>query len=412
MGIIVKWYGINTDIEDRRRAETELRQAYGRLAEAQRLSKTGSFVTNLAADRNWSDEAYRIFEFDPATEVTVQRVREVVHVDDRPSFDAAIARVTAGMDVDYVIRVVTHRGVLKYVRTTAHIVEDIAGRPLFVGAVQDVTQTKVAEEALNKARSELARVARVTSLSTLTASIAHEVNQPLSGIVTNASTCLRMLDADPPNLDGARETARRTIRDGNRASDVITRLRTLFSKKEFALEPLDLNEAAREVIALSLSELQRNRVTVQAELFDPLPPVRGDRVQLQQVILNLIRNAADAMAGVDARPRQLTIRTEREEDRVRLSVQDVGVGLEPQNVDKIFVPFFTTKTDGMGIGLSVSRSIIESHNGRLWAAPNDGGGATFSFSIPQSLEAETRTRSLDTVRAPAAADAEHGMRTM
>jgi C4-dicarboxylate-specific signal transduction histidine kinase len=221
-----------------------------------------------------------------------------------------------------------------------------------------------------------------------------------------------MLDADPPNLDGARETARRTIRDGNRASDVITRLRTLFSKKEFALEPLDLNEAAREVIALSLSELQRNRVTVQAELFDPLPPVRGDRVQLQQVILNLIRNAADAMAGVDARPRQLTIRTERDEDRVRLSVQDVGVGLEPQNVDKIFVPFFTTKTDGMGIGLSVSRSIIESHNGRLWAAPNDGGGATFSFSIPQSLEAETRPRSLDTVRAPAAADAEHGMRTM
>jgi C4-dicarboxylate-specific signal transduction histidine kinase len=298
------------------------------------------------------------------------------------------------------------------VRTTAHVVEDAAGRPLFVGAVQDVTESTVAEEALNRARAELARVARITSLSALTASIAHEVNQPLSGIVTNASTCLRMLDADPPNLDGARETARRTIRDGNRASDVVTRLRALFSKKEFTLEPLDLNEAAREVIALSLSELQRNRVTVHAELSDPLPPVRGDRVQLQQVILNLIRNATDAMGGIDDRARQLTIRTEREEeDRVRLSVQDVGVGLEPQNVDKLFVPFFTTKTDGMGIGLSVSRSIIESHNGRLWAASNEGGGATFSFSIPQSLETETRARRLDMVREPAAPDAEHVMRT-
>ena len=158
----------------------------------------------------------------------------------------------SGVDVNFAFRIVTSGGAVKHVRGVAHVIEQIEGRPMFIGALQDVTESMVAEEALNRARSELAHVARVTTLSALTASIAHEVNQPLSGIITNAGTCLRMLDADPPNIDGARETARRTIRDGNRASDVITRLRALFSKKEFTLESLDLNEATREVIALSL----------------------------------------------------------------------------------------------------------------------------------------------------------------
>jgi signal transduction histidine kinase len=221
------------------------------------------------------------------------------------------------------------------------------------------------------------------SEETLTASIAHEVNQPLSGIITNASTCLRMLDADPPNIDGARETARRTIRDGNRAADVIARLRALFSKKEFTLESLDLTEVTREVIALALSDLQRNRITLQAELADDLPPVTGDRVQLQQVILNLLRNASDAMADVDDRPRQLVVRTEREgTDRVRVTVRDTGVGVHAQDIDKLFDAFYTTKSGGMGIGLSVSRSIVERHQGRLWVEPNDGPGATFAFTIP------------------------------
>jgi signal transduction histidine kinase len=217
----------------------------------------------------------------------------------------------------------------------------------------------------------------------LTASIAHEVNQPLSGIITNASTCLRMLAADPPNLDGARETARRTIRDGNRASDVIKRLRALFGRKDAAAETLDLNDATREVILLSLARLQRNRVVLQPELADDLPPVTGDRVQLQQVILNLLLNASEAMSIVADRPRQLVIRTERDEGgRVRLSVRDAGTGVHPEDLDRLFEAFYTTKSGGMGIGLSVSRSIIESHQGRLWAAPNDGPGATFSFSIP------------------------------
>jgi PAS domain S-box-containing protein len=268
--------------------------------------------------------------------------------------------------------------------TSALPLLDQQGRILkWHGTVVDMHDWKQAQEELRNTQAELAHMTRVMTMGELTASIAHEVNQPLSGIITNASTCLRMLAADPPNVEGARETAQRTIRDSHRASDVITRLRALFSKKDTAIESVDLNEATQEVIALSLSELQRNRVILRPELADDLPLVAGDRVQLQQVILNLVRNASDAMSGVDDRPRRLVIRTERDEgDHVRLSVQDVGAGFGPQRPDKLFEPFYTTKNGGMGIGLSVSRSIVESHHGRLWATPNDGPGATFSFSIP------------------------------
>ena len=388
---ITRWYVLLTDIDDRKRAEAGLRQAYGHLAEAQRLSKTGSFITDLLADhRDWSEEAFRIFEFDPTTSITLQAIRGLVHPEDLPVYDAAYRRAIDGVGFDMTFRIITSAGNVKHLHAVGHVMEEIAGRPVFIGAIQDVTAGKVAEEALNRARSELAHVARVTTLSTLTASIAHEVNQPLSGIITNASTCLRMLDANPPNVDGARETARRTIRDGNRASEVITRLRALFSKKEFALESLDLNDAAREVIALSLSELQRNRVVVQSELSDDLPSITGDRVQLQQVVLNLLRNASDAMVGVDDRPRQLLIRTEREGGgHVRVTVRDAGVGIERQGMDKLFDAFYTTKSGGMGIGLSVSRSIVERHHGRLWVEPNEGPGATFAFSIPANLESIT-----------------------
>ena len=383
-GHIVRWCVLLTDIDDLKRTEVELRRAYDSFADAQRLSKTGSFITDLVGDHhNWSDQAYRIFEFEPGTRVTVQRVRDSIHPDDLPSFDSVIARGLSGVNVTFAFRIMTSRGAVKHVRGVAHVIDRIEGRPMFVGALQDVTESMVAEEALNRARSELAHVARVTSLSTLTASIAHEVNQPLSGIITNASTCLRMLGADPPDVDGARETARRTIRDGNRASDVITRLRALFSKKGFTLESLDLNEATREVIALSLSDLQRHRVILQSELADDLPIITGDRIQLQQVILNLLRNASDAMVDVHERPRLVLIKTEREDgNRVRLTVRDAGMGLPPPSLDSMFDAFHTTKSGGMGLGLFVSRSIVERHQGRLWAEPNDGPGATFSFSIP------------------------------
>src|SRR5215467_6983237 len=383
-GRIDRWYAAATDIDDRKRAEAQVEQAYLRLAEAQRLSKTGSFITDLLTDEHdWSEEAFRIFEFDPAVKVTFQMCRDRIHREDLPTFDAVIARAMTGVDFEFGFRIVTSRGAVKHLRGVTRVMGQSAGHPVFIGALQDVTESKLAEGALNSARSELAHVARVTALNALTASIAHEVNQPLSGIVTNASTCRRMLDATPPNVEGARETARRIIRDGNRASDVVTRLRALFSKKEFTLEPLDLNEATEEVIALSLSDLQRNQVILRSALAEDLPPIIGDRVQLQQVSLNLVRNASDAMAFVEDRPRELLIRTELDEgDQVRLTVKDVGVGFTPETAGKLFEAFYTTKKDGMGIGLSVSRSIIEAHHGRLWATANDGPGATFSFCIP------------------------------
>jgi len=279
------------------------------------------------------------------------------------------------------------------------------------GTVVDMNDWKQAQEELRNTQAELAHVARAMTMGELTASIAHEVNQPLSGIITNASTCLRMLAANPPNIDGARETAQRTIRDGNRASEVVTRLRALFSKKEATTEPVDLNEATREVVALSLSGLQRNGVILRQELADDIPVVMADRVQLQQVILNLVLNASDAMSGVDERPRELVIRTAREEgDHVRLIVRDAGVGFDPQAMDRLFEAFYTTKNNGMGMGLSVSRSIIESHQGRLWATPNDGPGATFSFSIPSGPEGVKGPRSPGPIRTPAAKNAQRVMR--
>ena len=373
---------------ERAQSESALKRSEAFLAEAQRLSLTGSFSWRVSTDEiTWSEQVYRIFELDPAVPVTLDLLRSRVHPEDMPLVREKIDRARRnGGDFEYEHRLQMPDRSVKYLHLVARGTRDADGQLEYIGAIQDVTQRRLSEEALGKIRSELAHVARVTSLGALTASIAHEVNQPLSGIITNASTCLRMLAADPPNVDGARETARRTIRDGNRASDVITRLRALFGKQSATTESVDLNEATREVIALSLSELQRGRVILRAELAEDLPPVTGDRVQLQQVILNLLLNASDAMSGVDDRPRQLLIRTERdEEERVRLTVQDAGVGFDPRHIERLFEAFYTTKSGGMGIGLSVSRSIIESHHGRLWAEPQRWPGRdVFVFHSPAS----------------------------
>jgi signal transduction histidine kinase/HAMP domain-containing protein len=359
------------------------REAY--LAEAQRLSHTGSFGWSLSdGELVWSDETFRIFDYGRGVTPTLVLVLQRTHPDDVPLVRQHIDRLSGGgTDWDLEHRLLMPDGSTRHVRAVAHAVRDPSGQLRFFGAVMDLTASKRAEEALNRARAELAHVSRVTTVSALTASIAHEVNQPLAGIITNAGTCLRMLDVTPPNIEGARETARRTIRDGNRAAGVITRLRALFGKREFTLEPLDLNEATREVMALSSNDLHRNRITLESELASDLPIVTGDRIQLQQVILNLVRNASDAMVDVHDRPRQLRIRTEREGgDRVRLTVRDAGVGLLAESMSSLFDAFYTTKSGGMGIGLFISRSIVERHHGRLWAEPNDGPGASFSFSVP------------------------------
>ena len=378
--------GFLRDISTRKKVEQALQRSEAFLAEGQRLGQIGSYSWRVATDEiTWSTELYRIYEFEVGVPVTVELIRTRVHPEDVSLIEKMKMVDQArevGKNFEWQNRLMMPDGTIKYIHAIAHATRDPDGQLEYIAAVQDVTARKLAEEARDKARSELTHVARVMSLGTMTASIAHELNQPLSGIVTNASTCMRMLAAKPPNVDGALETARRTIRDGNRASEVLTRLRALFTRKDAANELVDLNEATEEVIALSLNDFQRNKVILQQELAENLPAVMGDRIQLQQVILNLLRNGSDAMETVMDRPRQLLIRTETDTNFVRVSVQDSGVGFDPGIADRLFESFFTTKHDGMGIGLSVSRSIIEAHRGKLWAARNDGPGATFAFSIP------------------------------
>jgi PAS domain S-box-containing protein len=371
---------------DRVRAEAALKQSEAFLAKAQRLSATGTFSWRVSSDEiTWSDEVYRILELDPATTPSFDAIYRRVHPDDLSSHREMIRRQRRqGRDFEHEHRLLMPDGAVKYVRLVAHSIADAREGLEYIAALQDITQCRLAEEVLSKARSELTHLARAASLGAVTASIAHEVNQPLAGIITNASTCLRMLGADPPNVEGARETARRTIRDGNRAADVINRLRALFAKKSITLESVDLNAAAQEVIAMLLGELQRSRVVLHPQFADALPPVKGDRVQLQQVILNLIMNAIEAMHSITERTRHMLVSTGVTIDQqVFLAVRDSGAGVDPQDMERIFNTFYTTKSTGMGIGLSISRSIIERHEGNLWACANDGPGATFQFSLPQ-----------------------------
>lgn len=367
--------------------ERELREALSQLAEGQRLSKTGSFTWDVLADQhNWSEEVRRIFGFDPDSTVTMAKIQSSVHPEDIPKFEQMIsAAEEGGQNFELIFRILTTRGELRHAHVVGHRVDLSTNRPVFTGALQDVTDGVVAEEGLNHARAELTRVARVATLSTMTASISHEVSQPIAGILTNASTLVRMLAADPPNLIGAAETARRTIRDANRASEIIKRLRAMFTKKASSMEAVDLNDAAREVIALSAGELRRGHAALEVDFAEGPVIVSGDRVQLQQVILNLLLNAVDAMTGVEDRPRTLLIQTDgADAETVKLLVRDSGIGVDPSAIDKLFEAFYTTKAHGMGVGLAISRSIIESHKGRLWALTNNGPGATFGFSIPRA----------------------------
>lgn len=389
--LIARFTHIASIAIERAHSEAALKRSEAFLMKAQRLSSSGSFSwSETTGEIVWSEQVYRIFEFDERLPLSLELIQSRLHPDDMPLLLGVVERVNGGKDFEYEHRLRMADGSIKYLHTVAHLIHDQEGGSEYIGAVQDVTERRLSEEALSKVQSELAHMARVSSLGALAASIAHEVNQPLSGIITNASTCLRMLSATPANVEGALETARRTIRDGNRASNVIKRLRALFGKKPVAMEAVDLNEAAREVVALSWRELQRRRVTLHTELADDLPMVIGDRVQLQQVILNLLMNASDAMTGVDERKRQLLVRTELLfGDCVRLTVRDTGTGIAPQHMERLFDPFYTTKSTGMGIGLSISRSIIESHRGQLWATQNDGPGAAFTFSIPYNPEVDS-----------------------
>jgi len=384
-GRIVRWYGLLTDIHDRKLAEDELRRREYYLAMGERVSETGSYVWEVSTDRiTCSEQLLRIHEFDDRNTVTAAAMRDRIHPEDLQILESTKAEVESGRgNEDYEIRLRMPDGRVKYVRAFSEVIHDANGQMICIGAVQDVTRRRLAEEALDKVRSDLTHLSRVMSLGTLTASIAHEVNQPLAGIMTNSNICVRMLTADPPNVTGALETVRRTIRDSNRAADVVARLRALFSGRTAKSAGVDLNEAAAEILTLMASDLQRSRVQVQTEFAADLPRITADRVQLQQVILNLLRNASDAMSNVEDRQRLAIIETKRGSDgAVTLSVQDCGVGFPTENAEKMFQAFYSTKNDGMGMGLSVSRSIIESHYGRIWAESRDGGGAMFAFSVP------------------------------
>jgi C4-dicarboxylate-specific signal transduction histidine kinase len=250
-----------------------------------------------------------------------------------------------------------------------------------------LTERKRAEEALHQAQMELAHVARVVTLGELTASIAHEVNQPLTAVVTNGAACLRWLQRDRPDLDEACAAVQRVVREGRRASDVLTRIRGLVQRAPAALTPLHLQEPIEEVLMLVRAEARRQQITLGTVFGDDVPPVLGDRVQVQQVLLNLVRNSMEAMSAVVDRPRELHVQTQRQAlGGVLVSVKDSGIGLRAEEVEKMFEPFFSTKPGGMGMGLRISRAIVEAHGGQLWAIPNDEHGATFLFTLPTGAE--------------------------
>lgn len=384
-GQIVEWCGLTTDIEDLRQAEAEMR-AHSEEGFRAIWETTPECVKLVARDGTVlrANMAGVAMSGAPTEDVLVGKCfYDFIAPQHRERYIEFNNKVCDGQKGFLEFDLVNAHGRLFHMETHAAPMHHSDGSVVQLGVTRDITERRASEEALSKARSELAHMAKIMSMGALTASIAHEVNQPLSGIITNASTGLRMLSADPPNIKGALETVRRTLRDGNRASDVIKRLRSLFARKAPVLEAVDLNAATREVIALSSGDLQRGRIILRMQLAGGKIPVMGDRIQLQQVLNNLLRNAIDAMSAVDDRPRNLAIVTSLDGDGVCVAVQDSGVGLTTADADRLFETFYSTKQDGMGIGLSISRSIIEGHHGRLWATANEGYGATFSFWIPR-----------------------------
>jgi PAS domain S-box-containing protein len=384
-GNVVKWYAAGYDIEDRKRAEDTLRRRTAQLADAQRLSRTGSVSFRVAAGEIvWSEEAARIFgnawDIKPSVELVLQRV----HPDDVALVQQEIDRARqGGQEFDVEHRLMMPDGTIKHVHVLAHLVKDESGSDEIVGALMDITATKQAQDALSRAQAELAHVTRVTALGELAASIAHEVNQPLAAIVVDGAAGLRWLDQQPPVLDEARSSMESMISDAKRAGEVIHRIRTLSKKTNPEMTQIDVNDVIEEAAALVRHEARSHRVAMRLQLAPGLPSIRGDRIQLQQVIINLAINGVQAMAMVADRTRELLIRThELESDRVLVAVKDVGVGIEPENLNRLFSAFYTTKPGGLGMGLSICRSIIEAHAGQLSASRNVGPGMTFQFTLP------------------------------
>ena len=389
-----EFVGAVMDVTVAKQAEETLRESEAYLAEAQRLSHTGSWAWTPATGeiRYWSEECYRVLGFDPhggqpRVETLFQRIHRDDQAKNRETAETAL-REKADFESDY--RIVHPGGEIRDVHIVGHPVLSPSGDLVeFVGTVIDITERKLAEaerERLRQAQVELAHANRVTTIGELTASLAHEVNQPIAAAATDANTCLRWLRRDQPDLEEAREAASRMVKDATRAADIISRIRLLFEKVSPQRELVDVNEVIREMIVLLRSEATRHSISVQTELASDLPQVMGDRVQLQQVLMNLLLNGIDAMKDVDT-TRELIINSQpAKNEHVMVSISDTGVGLPAQQAEQIFDAFFTTKPHGTGMGLRISRSIIESHGGRLWAADNTPRGASFCFTLPAKAE--------------------------
>jgi PAS domain S-box-containing protein len=373
------------EITERERAEEALRRSEAYLAEGQRLSHTGSGSWNVVTGEVfWSQETYRIYGVDPGqTQPSYDVFFGIVHPEERLFLEQAFERVVRDRsDYDVEFRIIRPDGRVRHIHSVDHPVFDEAGHVTeVVGTVVDVTERKRAEEALQKAQAELAHVTRVMTMGELVAAIAHEVNQPLAAMVTNGEACLRWLARAVPDLEEARAAMERIVLDGHRAGDVITQIRALVKKRDAETARLDVNAIIHDVIALTSAELSQREIRLQTALAADLPPVLGDWVQLQQVMMNLILNAKEAMDGAGWQPRALCITSRANESgEAVVAVRDSGTGLDSRNGERIFDAFFTTKAEGLG--LSISRTIIEAHGGRLWATANDGPGTTLQFTLP------------------------------
>ena len=339
LNIIEKFTHIASIAIERSQSEEAFWRIHAYQADAQRLSHTGSFSWDVrTGELMWSSETYRIYGYDPAMKATFELARQRLHPDDVELFNETARRARKdGAEIDFSHRLLMPDGSVKWLQIMATAARDASGELIeYIGAVRDVTEQRRSEDALNAVRADLAHVARVATMGELSASIAHEVNEPLAGITMNANECLRWLADGSLDLEAAREAARRSIRDAKRAADVIVRLTELSRKESTTRGPVQMNEAILDVLALSRSELQRGRVVVRTELSPDLPPVAGDRVQLQQVMLNLIMNAAEAMSAVEERPREIVLRTvSNDEDLVRVEVEDSGPGLDTRDLERV-----------------------------------------------------------------------------